>query len=94
MPYAHLDDLRASDSIVNAAYIPERAGGTRRTVVVGGARFSAGLEFGRKFGVPLLVTINKSASYGAQWNRIDLATTRTAENVGIRMPNGWFCAAA
>ena len=44
--------------------------GTRRTVVVGGARFSAGLEFGRKFGVPLLVTINKSASYGAQWNRI------------------------
>jgi len=31
---------------------------------LGEARFSAGLEFGRKFGVPLLVTINKSAGYG------------------------------
>jgi hypothetical protein len=49
--------------------------GTRRTVVVGGARFSAGLEFGRKFGVPLLVTINKSASYGTQWNRTGASLT-------------------
>jgi hypothetical protein len=44
--------------------------GTRRTVSFDGARFSAGLEFGRKFGVPQLVTINKSASYGFWWNRI------------------------
>ena len=43
--------------------------GTRRTVAVSGARFSAGLEFGGKFGVPQLVTINKSASYGVRWNR-------------------------
>ena len=38
--------------------------GTRRTVALGEARFSAGLEFGGKFGIPQLVTINKSASYG------------------------------
>ena len=44
--------------------------GTRRTVAFGEARFSAGLEVGGKFGVPQLVTINKSASYGFQWNRI------------------------
>lgn len=44
--------------------------GTRRTVAVSGARFSAGLEFGGKFGVPQLVTINKSAGYGFWWNRI------------------------
>lgn len=50
-------------------------GGTRRTVVVGGARFSAGLEFGRKFGVPLLVTINKSVSYGTQWSRTGASLT-------------------
>lgn len=37
--------------------------------MVGGARFSAGLEFGGKFGVPLIVTINKSARHGVQWNR-------------------------
>ena len=43
--------------------------GTRRTVAVSGARFSAGLEFGGKFGVPQLVTINKSASYGFRWSR-------------------------
>ena len=43
--------------------------GTRQTVAVSGARFSAGLEFGGKFGVPQLVTINKSASYGFRWNR-------------------------
>jgi hypothetical protein len=45
-------------------------GGTRRMVVVDGARFSAGLEFGGKFGVPQPITINKSAGYGFQWNRI------------------------
>ena len=44
--------------------------GTRRTVAFSEARFPAGLEVGRKFGVPQLVTINKSASYGARWNRI------------------------
>jgi hypothetical protein len=43
--------------------------GTRRTVAVGGARFSASLERVGKFGVPQLVTIYKSASYGFQWNR-------------------------
>lgn len=44
--------------------------GTRRKVALGAARFSAGLEFGGKFSVPQIVTINKSASYGSQWNRI------------------------
>ena len=44
--------------------------GTRRTVDCSEAMFSADLEFGGKFGVPQLVTINKSASYGLQWNRI------------------------
>lgn len=44
--------------------------GTRRTVCFGEAIFSAGLEVSGKFGVPQLVTIKKSASYGAQWNRI------------------------
>ena len=45
-------------------------GGTRRTVCFGEARFSGRLDFGGKFGVPQLVTINKSASYGVRWNRI------------------------
>jgi hypothetical protein len=49
--------------------------GTRRTVAFGAARFSAGLEFGGKFGVPQLVTINKSASYGTQWNRTGASLT-------------------
>ena len=44
--------------------------GTRRTVAFGGARVSAGLDVGGKFVVPQPVTINKSASYGFQWNRI------------------------
>jgi len=44
--------------------------GTRRTVCVGEARFSGRLDFGGKFGVPQLVTINKSAGYGFWWNRI------------------------
>ena len=44
--------------------------GTRRTVCFCGARFFGRLEFTRKFGVPQLATINKSASYGAWWNRI------------------------
>lgn len=43
--------------------------GTRRTVCFGETRFSGRLEFAGKFGVPQLVTINKSASYGFQWNR-------------------------
>ncbi|MBA6042656.1 hypothetical protein [Pseudomonas lactis] len=43
--------------------------GTRRTVCFGGARFFGRLEFVGKFGVPQLVTINKSASYGVRWNR-------------------------
>lgn len=43
--------------------------GTRRTVCFGETRFSGRLEFVGKFGVPQLVTINKSASYGVQWNR-------------------------
>ena len=43
--------------------------GTRRTVACCEARFSADMEFAGKFGVPQLVTINKSASYGFQWNR-------------------------
>jgi len=42
--------------------------------MVGGARFSAGLEFGGKFYVPQPVTINKSASYGFQWNRIGMVS--------------------
>jgi hypothetical protein len=56
-------------------------GGTRRTVAVSGARFSAGLEFGGKFGVPQLVTINKSASYGFRWSR-----TRDFFKVSARCP--------
>lgn len=44
--------------------------GTRRTVSFGRARFPVGLEVGGKFGVPQTVTINKSAGYGLQWNRI------------------------
>jgi len=44
-------------------------GGTRRTVHFGEARFSGCLDYGGKFGVPQLVTINKSASYGVRWNR-------------------------
>ena len=44
--------------------------GTRRTVCFGETRFFGRLEFAGKFGVPQLVTINKSASYGARWNRI------------------------
>ena len=44
--------------------------GTRRTVAFGRARFPVGLEVGGKFGVPQTVTINKSAGYGLQWNRI------------------------
>lgn len=44
--------------------------GTRRTVCFGENRFSGRLDFGGKFDVPQLVTINKSASYGLQWNRI------------------------
>ena len=47
--------------------------GTRRTVAFGEARFPAGLDVGGKFGVPRPVTINKSASYGLQWNRIGIA---------------------
>lgn len=43
--------------------------GTRRTVCFDGARFFGRLEFGGKFGVPQLVTINKSASYSFLWNR-------------------------
>jgi hypothetical protein len=46
--------------------------GTRRTVAWREARFSAGLEFAGKYGVPKLVTINKSASYGVRWNRIGI----------------------
>lgn len=46
--------------------------GTRRTVCFGEARFFGCLEFVGKFGVPQLVTINKSASYGVQWNRTRL----------------------
>ena len=45
-------------------------GGTGRTIAVSRTRFSVGLEVGGKFGVPLQVTINKSASYGVRWNRI------------------------
>jgi hypothetical protein len=44
--------------------------GTRRTVCFAETRFSGRLEFAGKFGVPQLVTINKSASYGSKWNRI------------------------
>lgn len=44
--------------------------GTRRTVCFGKARFFEHLEFAGKFGVPQQVTINKSAIYGARWNRI------------------------
>jgi hypothetical protein len=40
-----------------------------RNPFFGGARFFGCLEFVGKFGVPPLVTINKSASYGARWNR-------------------------
>lgn len=43
--------------------------GTRRTVARGGARFSAGLEFDGKFGIPQSATINESASYGLKRNR-------------------------
>ena len=43
--------------------------GTRRTVCFGESRFFGHLEFAGKFGVPQLVTINKSASYGVRWNR-------------------------
>lgn len=43
--------------------------GTRRTVCFSETRLFGRLEFAGKFGVPQLVTINKSASYGAQWNR-------------------------
>ena len=43
--------------------------GTRRTVARGGARFSAGLEFDGKIGIPQSVTINESASYGLKRNR-------------------------
>lgn len=43
--------------------------GTRRTVARGRARFSAGLEFDGKFGIPQSVTINESASYGLKGNR-------------------------
>lgn len=39
--------------------------GTRRKVALGEARFSVGLEFGGKFSVPQIVTINRSASYGS-----------------------------
>jgi hypothetical protein len=46
--------------------------GTRRTVCFGEVRFFGCLEFVGKFGVPQLVTINKSASYGVQWNRTRL----------------------
>ena len=49
--------------------------GTRRTVCFCGARFFGRLEFAGKFGVPQLVTINKSASYGVQWNRTRLFLT-------------------
>lgn len=49
--------------------------GTRRTVAFGETRFPAGLEVGCKFGIPQPVTINKSASYGLQWNRIGIAPT-------------------
>ena len=43
--------------------------GTRRTVCFGETRFFGRLEFAGKIGVPQLVTINKSASYGIRWNR-------------------------
>lgn len=43
--------------------------GTRRTVAFGEARFTAGLDVGRKFGVPRPVNIDKSASYGSGWIR-------------------------
>lgn len=43
--------------------------GTRRTVCFGETRFFGRLELPGKFGVPQLVTINKSASYGVRWNR-------------------------
>jgi hypothetical protein len=57
---------------------------TRRTVAFGEARFPSGLEVGGKFGVPQLKTINKSASYGFQWNRIgDLCCIIIATNSTI-----------
>ena len=51
-----------SVSLFDTAY----GAGTRRTVAWGEARFSAGLELRGRFGVLLLITINRSASYGIQ----------------------------
>jgi hypothetical protein len=48
--------------------------GDRRTVVGREGPVFAGLEFGGFQAVPLKVSINKSASYGLQWNRIGIFT--------------------
>lgn len=56
--------------ILKAFYGTLYGAGTRRTVCFGEARIFGRLDFGGKFGVPQLVTINKSASYGVRWNRI------------------------
>ena len=44
--------------------------GDRQTVFRREASVHEGLEFGGFFAVPHKVSINKSASYGFQWNRI------------------------
>jgi len=44
--------------------------GDRRTVVGREGPVFVGLEFGGLIDVPHKVSINKSASYGFQWNRI------------------------
>ena len=59
--------------------------GTRRTVCFWEARFSADLEVGGKFCVPQLVTINKSASYGFQWNRIRVLSQSYTTSLGYRL---------
>lgn len=44
--------------------------GDRRTVVGREGAVLAGLEFGGFYDLPHRVSINKSANYGFQWNRI------------------------
>jgi hypothetical protein len=56
---------------------------TRRKVAFCEARFPAGLEVGGQFGVPQLVTINKSANYGVWRNLtrdfLDVSTLSVCE---------------
>ena len=57
--------------------------GTRRTVCFGKTRFFGRLEFAGQLGVPKLVTINKSASYGVQWNWQSAITLQCALGSGF-----------